>query len=253
MTIVIIDDDIHDIEYCKELLAKNFTCFETVICFTKPIEGLQYLNKHKPDLLIVDVEMPDLNGLDLLTHLKSPNTEVVFCTAHDKFAIEAYRHFAIGFLLKPFNEAKFISTITKALQRLPNNKIDSINNKLLIDSLALENKKIAIPTLGCIYFSKTIDIVRLESLDGYAKIYLVDGTIYLSSYGIKYFENFLTMPLFFRTHKSHLVNLKKIKKFFPDGTLVLDNDEHIPVARRRRKLLLEIFDKQSQNPYVKLD
>ncbi len=245
MTIVIIDDDISDIEYCKELLGKNFDAFEPPKYFTDPLEGLGYLNEHKPDLLIVDVEMPGLSGLDLLQRLKSPGTEVIFYTAHDKYAIEAYRHFALGFLLKPFNEAEFIAVIKKALDRLAHGKREPRNSKLLMDTLALESKKIAIPTLGCTYFSKIMDIVRLESVDSYAKIHLTDGNIHISSYGIKFFENFLTMPLFFRAHKSHLINLKKINKFFPDGTLVLDTGERIPVARRRRTGLLELFDRQN--------
>ncbi len=244
MTIVIIDDDISDIEYCKKSLSKNFDCFDTPQCFTDPLEGLEYLNEHNPDLLIVDVEMPNLTGLDLLKRLKSPNTEVVFSTAHDKFAIEAYRNFALGFLLKPYGQAEFIAIITKALQRLTSGKTRNTTSKLLLDMLALENKKIAIPTLGCTYFSNISDIIRLESVEGYAKIYLQDGNIHLSSYGIKFFENSLTMPLFFRAHKSHLVNLNKIKKFFPDGTLILDTGERIPVARRRRTSLMELFDSQ---------
>ncbi|WP_411032327.1 LytR/AlgR family response regulator transcription factor [Spongiimicrobium sp. 3-5] len=245
MTIVLIDDDISDIEYCKELLSKNFDGFDTLEYFTDPLKGLEYLNEHKPDLLIVDVEMPNLSGLNLLKDLKSPNTEVVFCTSHDKFAIDAYRHFALGFLLKPYNETEFIAIITKALHRLGSSKKEPVNNKLLLDTLALENKKIAIPTLGCTYFSKIMDIVRLESVDSYAKIHLTDGNIHISSYGIKFFENSLTPPLFFRVHKSHLVNVKKITKFFPDGTLVLDTGERIPVARRRRAGLLELFNGQS--------
>ncbi|WP_425235826.1 LytR/AlgR family response regulator transcription factor [Ulvibacterium sp.] len=244
MTIVLIDDDISDIEYCKKSLSTNFDCFDTPKCFTDPLEGLEYLNEHQPDLLIVDVEMPNMTGLELMKYLKSPNTEVIFSTAHDKFAIEAYRNFALGFLLKPYSQAEFIAVITKALQRLASGEKKNINSKLLLDMLALENKKIAIPTLGCTYFANISDVIRLESVEGYAKIYLQDGNIHLSSYGIKFFENSLTSPLFFRAHKSHLVNIQKIKKFFPDGTLILETGERIPVARRRRTSLLELFNSQ---------
>jgi len=250
MTIVLIDDDISDIEYCKKSLSANFDCFETPKWFTNPVEGLDYLNEHKPDLLIVDVEMPEMTGLDLLKRLRSPNTEVIFSTAHDKFAIEAYRNFALGFLLKPYSQAEFIAVISKAVQRLTSGKREKVNSQLLLELLTLENKKIAIPTLGCTYFSNISDVIRLESVDGYAKIYLEDGNIHLSSYGIRHFENSLTPPLFFRAHKSHLINIKKIKKFFPDGTLILESGERIPVARRRRTSLLELFNAENNGTNV---
>lgn len=242
MTIVIIDDNTSDIEYCKELLAKNFDDFNILECFNNPEAGLQYINEHRPELLILDMQMPGLTGLDLIKRLKSSNTEVLFYTSQAEFALEAYRHFALGFLLKPINEAEFVSIVSKAFQRLENGKKSNLsrNNNHLVGQ-AMENKKIAIPTLGCTYFSEIMDVVRLESVDSYAKIHLVDGNIHLSSYGIKFFEKFLTPPLFFRAHKSHLVNLKRVKKLFPDGTLVMDSGERIPVARRRRAELLELF------------
>ena len=118
MNVVLIDDDVSEIGYCKELFLKNFGHLGTLKCFSDSLEGLQFLNETRPDLLIVDVEMPNLNGLELLKRLRSPNTEIVFCTAHDKFAIEAYRNFALGFLLKPYNEADFIAIVSKAIQRL---------------------------------------------------------------------------------------------------------------------------------------
>lgn len=242
MTIVIIDDTVSDIEYCKELLAKNFDSCNILECFTNPKKGLEYVNEHKPDLLILDMEMPGLNGLDLIKRIKSPNTEVVFYTSHADFALDAYRNFALGFLLKPVNEAEFVGIVTKALQRLESGKKSPMGkDNLKVELQALENKKVAIPTMGCTYFPKIMDIVRLESVDSYAKIHLADGNIHLSSYGIKHFEKSLTAPLFFRVHKSHLINLKRVEKFFPDGTLIMDTGDRIPVARRRRAGLLELF------------
>lgn len=242
MNVVLIDDDLSEINYCRELFVKNFAHLGALQCFSNSTEGLHYLNETRPDLLIVDVEMPNLNGLELLKRLKSPNTEIVFCTAHDKFAIEAYRNFALGFLLKPYNEADFIAVVSKAIQRLKATVKDTVQNERQLEALELENKKIPIPTLGCTYFSSILDIIRLESVDSYAKIHLTDGSIHMSSYGIKFFEKILTMPLFFRTHKSHLVNLKKVSKLFTDGTLVLETGDRIPVARRRRPDLMAIFD-----------
>ncbi|UII78338.1 LytTR family DNA-binding domain-containing protein [Flagellimonas sp. CMM7] len=242
MNIVIIDDTTADIEYCKELLAKNFDNSNILECFADSVAGLEYVNKHKPDLLILDMEMPQLGGLDLIKQLKSARTEIVFYTSHAGFALEAYRNFALGFLLKPINEPEFVGIITKALHRLEQEKKGNLGLDNLKSALqALENKKVPIPTMGCTYFPKVMDIVRLESVDSYAKIHLADGNIHLSSYGIKHFEQSLTPPLFFRVHKSHLVNLKRVEKLFPDGTLVMNNGDHIPVARRRRAELLELF------------
>lgn len=243
ITVVIIDDAISDIEYCTELLTKNFDNLKILDGFTNPINGLDYVNSHKPDVLILDIEMPTLSGLNLIKRLKSPNTEVIFHTSHASFALEAYRTFALGFLLKPINEAEFVGIVTKALQRLGNGKRNHVGREsLTIELQALENKKVGIPTMGCTYFPKIMDIVRLESVDSYAKIHLADGNIHLSSYGIKHFEKSLRPPLFFRVHKSHLVNLKRVEKLFPDGTLVMGTGDRIPVARRRRAELIELFE-----------
>ncbi len=242
MTIVIIDDNLSDIQYCKELLHKNFNTITILDCFSDAIEGLRFVNENYPDLLILDVKMPDLNGFDLLHRLKSTHTEVIFYTSHAEFSLDAYRHLALGFLLKPVNEAEFVSIVTKAIQRMEiGKKDDTTTDENHLSLQVQENKIIAIPTLGCTYFSQVTDIVRLESVDGYAKIHLVDGNIHVSSYGIKFFEKLLTEPLFFRVHKSHLINLGRVKKLFPDGTLVMDTGERIPVSRRKRAKLLEFF------------
>jgi len=243
MNLVIIDDDLSDIEYFESLLNKNFNNFESIKGFNHPLEGLAYVNKEHPDLLILDMEMLEINGLDLLNRVKSPKTEIIFCTSHAEFAMEAYKNLVLGFLLKPYSESSFIAIISKAMQRLKNSKINTTSkNNANVTNSNLESQFIIVPTLGCTYFIKVVDIVRLESIDSYAKIYLVDGNCHISSYGIKYFESNLNFPIFFRAHKSHLINLTKVSKLFADGTLVLENDERIPVARRRRAKLLELFN-----------
>jgi len=242
MNTVLIDDDPSEVHYCTELFLKNFGHLGTLKSFSDPVAGLEYTNHNQPELLIVDMEMPRLTGLELIKRLRSPRTEIVFCTAHDKFALEAYRNFALGFLLKPYAEADFIAVISKALQRLNTTNREKVMGERQMEIMEIENKKIPIPTIGCTYFSHILDIIRLESVDSYAKIHLVDGSIHMSSHGIKFFEKMLTMPLFFRTHKSHLINLKKVSKLFTDGTLVLESGDRIPVARRRRPELMAVIN-----------
>lgn len=241
MNLIIIDDSASDIEYFKSLLVKNFNDFNNIESFTNPLEGLDYINEAHPDLLILDMEMPDIDGVDLLNRTKSPTTEVIFCTSHDQFAMEAFKSLALGFLLKPYSESSFIAIMSKAIQRLKSVK-DNNGFPNTIKPI-LDEQVITVPTLGCTYFLKISEIVRLESIDSYAKIYLTDGTFHISSHGIKYFETSLISPIFFRVHKSHLINLTKVKKLFTDGTLVLKNGEHVPVARRRRTELLSLFNK----------
>ncbi|MDO5980831.1 LytR/AlgR family response regulator transcription factor [Flavivirga spongiicola] len=241
MNLIIIDDSASDIEYYKSLLVKNFNDFNNIESFTNPLEGLDYINEAHPDLLILDMEMPDIGGIDLLNRIKSPTTELIFCTSHDQFAIEAFKNLALGFLLKPYSESNFIAIMSKAIQRLKSVKANNDFPKAI--KPILDEQVITVPTLGCTYFLKISEIIRFESVDSYAKIYLTDGTFHISSHGIKYFETSLISPIFFRVHKSHLINLTKVKKLFTDGTLVLKNGEHVPVARRRRTELLSLFNK----------
>ena len=247
MKLLIIDDSQSDIDYFKSLLTKNFNDFETVESFNNPLDGIAYINEMHPDLLVLDMEMPEISGLELLERIKSPETEIIFCTSHDEFAMDAFKHLALGFLLKPYNESSFIAIISKAIQRLKGVKTDTDSTKPATIASSFEEQVITVPTLGCTYFLKLSDIVRLESVESYAKIYLNDGTFHISSHGIKYFEANLVSPVFFRVHKSHLVNLTKVDKLFTDGTLVLDNGEHVPVARRRRTELLNLFNSLNNN------
>ncbi|MCO6175391.1 LytTR family DNA-binding domain-containing protein [Flavobacterium sp. NRK F10] len=244
MKIVIIDDNTIDLNKMKFRIEKYFPNINILGKFSDPRVGLEFIQKTPPDLLILDIEMPNMDGIKLLESLEFKSFETIFCTSHDKYALEAFKFFAIGFLYKPFSESEFIATMTTALSRMHSN-FQKFSNKPPVHSL----KQIAIPTQGCTYFTHFSDIIRIETINNYAKIYLVDGNMHLSSYGMRFYDEKLPEPDFFRPHKSHLVNVNYISKYFTDGTLVMKNGDKIPVARRRRNQLLDIFNNTS-NLYI---
>lgn len=244
MEIVLIDDNEKDIEIVNRNLLKFFkNSFKKISSFSDAKEGLEYINHNSPEIVILDIEMPNLGGFDLLKKAKAEATatEFIFYSSHGEFALEAFKNLAIGFLLKPIAEKDFIYVLTKVINLIYKPKIDLPDKHYNLDYVS---QIIPISTLGCTYLTKTRDIVRVESENNYSKIYLISGELYISSNGIAYYENTLKdNPYFFRTHKSHLVNLFWAEKYYPDGTLVMNTGDRIPVARRRKLDLLKGFKK----------
>ncbi|MDC8003368.1 LytTR family DNA-binding domain-containing protein [Aureisphaera galaxeae] len=247
MHVVIIDDNPDELEYNYQLLKKNFdSIVSEIFTFNIPEEGLEFINENEPDLLILDVEMPTMMGLDLIRRITSYRTRVVFCTAHEKYALDAFKSFAFGFLHKPYDESVFVTVVSKALNRIAKElHEDEMFEANPTGITNVEDVIVSIPTQGCTYFSKISEIVRVESVNNYAKVYLRSGEMYISAYGMRYFDKLLVAhPNFFRVHKSHIVNFSMAKKFFPDGTLIMFDGTHIPVARRRRTEMLKLFNAQ---------
>lgn len=208
--------------------------------------GITKVQEFKPDVLFLDVELGDGTGMDLLARLGPVNFPVIFITAHNKYAVDAFRFSAIDFLLKPIDPEELM----RSVERVKTQSNARISEQLQILKEVITNtlnndKKIVLRDNASIYFVKVADIIRCESDRSYTTFVLNDGKNIVVSKGIKEYEEILEPMGFTRTHQSHLVNVSKIKRFdkADGGHLVMENDDIVPVSQRKREEVIDFLSR----------
>lgn len=242
---IIVDDEQRSREALNGLIERY--CPEVFIISeaTGCNDGIDKARKFEPDLVFLDIQMPDGSGFNFLEAFDKINFEVIFTTAHDQFAIKAIKYSALDYLLKPVDPDELKVAIHKYLQKNDKGKIND-NIKVLLDNIKSpqnDAKKIILSTSEGMHIVSTDDIVRCESDDYYTNFFFVNGTSLLISKTLKQNEAMLSDFDFIRPHKSHLVNIKYIKSFLKvDGGYILMTDgSKIPVSRRKRESIVEIL------------
>ena len=201
------------------------------------------INELKPDLIFLDIELINGTAFDLLDKFETISFDIIFVTGHDEFAVKAFRYNAIDYLLKPVVFSQLKEAIFK-MEKLRNPKNIDVQVKHLLDSMKKKSfERILLHTQEGISIIPKQNIVRLESDGNYTIIFTNTGQKHLSSNNLKYYEDILPEPLFFRVHQSHIVNIDFIIKILKEdgGYVVIDNNKKIPIARRRKDEFLELL------------
>jgi two-component system LytT family response regulator len=244
---VIIDDEQHSIDTLKWKL-ENY-CPDVVVqaAFDSPAEGVEYLKKNPPDLLFLDIEMPMLNGFDVLEELgRDLPYNIIFITAYDNFGIQAVKFSALDYLLKPVQNKELKDAIDKHLKKIQQ-KIPAEQIDLLLNNVHAEKKgkvgKIALASKESIEFVDPQEIICCEANSNYTNVFLAEGRKRVISKTLKEFEDMLSPYHFFRPHNSFLVSLKRVKEFIrgDGGYLVMENKMKIPVSKSKREELMELL------------
>ena len=231
---VIIDDESKARNALKNLIAKHCSNIVVVAEADCVKAGIETINANFPDIVFLDVQMPDGTGFDLLEQLGDVDFKVIFASAYDKFAIQAFRFSAIDYLLKPVEPDMLIEACSKLTG---DNRITEINKKL---EVLLNNRnsfeKIALPTLDGINFVNIKEIIRCESDNNYTNIFLTGGRKFIVSKTLKEFDEMLSPFNFFRIHKSHLINLNYLQKYNKGegGYVIMEDGSELEVSRRRK-------------------
>ncbi len=239
---VIVDDSPFAAEALLTLVEKKFPYVTMEKVFNDPLEAVPYLKKNQVPLLFLDVQMPGLNGFELLEKIGSFKGHVIFTTSHDKFAAQAFRYHALDFLVKPV-DFKGLSEAMEKFQ-LAMEKGDLAGDLLLkARQLKLAVNKLGIPTMEGMAFVDINSIIRCESDNVYTIIFQEKEQI-VSSKNLGFYDNMLSDRGFFRVHTSHLINLNHIKKYVKgDGAYVVMNDgTNITIARRRKDDFMQLFE-----------
>ena len=238
---VIIDDDIGSIDILLGYIQEYCPDIEVLSTASEIESGAQEIIKHSPNLVFLDVEMPNGTGFDLMKKLNNKNFDVIFITAHNKYAVQAIKHSALDFLLKPFDEQDFLATIDKVRA---NSRNKSENYEVLLENLNSPTpKKLVIPNSTGYEYVPVGSIVRIESDRSYARIYLSNRRVIMVSKCLNEYQNMLCSNTFFRIHNSHLINLNHVVKYSrTDGGYVeMSDDKQIPVSRSKKELFLNVM------------
>ena len=238
MNTLIIDDEIFAIKNLKAIL-KLFDPDVNVVDTASTVEeAIEKIDKLKPELIFLDIEMPDGKGFEVLEKSNYKNYQVIFVTAYSDYAIKALRMNALDYITKPVDPDDLTAALAKARE---NNKHEKTQNfEYLIESNKKQSfDKVALPTSNGLKYVDLKDIIRLQASSNYTNIFIKSGKSILVSKTLKFFDKTLDESGFIRVHQSHLVNYKHISEFHRgDGSyLVLNNGEKIPVSKSKRSSL----------------
>jgi two-component system LytT family response regulator len=227
------------------LIEKHIPGEKEIKCCASPGEAIEVIGNFKPTLLMLDIEMPHMNGFDLLNRLGSWEFDVIFTTAYDKYAIKAIRFSALDYLLKPVDILDLQNAVNRHIVRKefqPGRQEKLMNN--LITNLQQPDSssfKLALSTMEGVFFFQPSSIIRCEGENNYTRFYFPDQKPLLVSRTMKEFEDILCDYDFIRVHKSHLVNKKFVKHLDKEGLLWLTDGSHISVSRRKKEEVVKIL------------
>lgn len=241
---IIIDDERQSRETLKKIIERYFADKVVVLYLAESVkEGVYAIKKYHPDVVFLDIEMPEENGFQLFGYFEQYDFEVIFTTAYKQYAIDAIKHAALDYLLKPIN---YID-LSEVLSRFEKKK-KSINNQVRIETL-LENfnnepdnyRKIALPTLDGFRLERVNNIMYCYADENYTIIVNSRNEKILVAKTMKYIEELLPVEIFFRIHKSYIVNMNFIKSYSKSEgyRITLENGTELDVATRRNDAFIK--------------
>ena len=242
ITATIVDDEPDCSESLVMLLERYYPEVKVLdICFSAET-AIQSIKEHPPQILFLDIEMPFMNGFELLEKLGQINFKLIFTTSYDQYAIKAIRFSALDYLLKPIDREELQKAVQKAAQHnlhpLPQ-QLDMLLQKLKNPTIPIN--KIAIPTMEGFQLVAAESIISCESESNYTYLFLKDKRKILASRNLKEMEEILEDYPFIRIHNSHIVNINEVEKYIKGegGYLIMSDGSIINVSRSRKDLLLK--------------
>jgi two-component system, LytTR family, response regulator len=238
---LIIDDEQHCITRMSGLLGEHCKgAVHLMDAFQSVEEGITGIKKLQPDLVFLDVQIHDKTGFDLLKQLGEINFEIIFTTAFEKYALQAFKFSAIDYLLKPVDADDLKHAVEKLKQKF--SKTDTTAKlEVLFNNMQNTSKRICVPVINGLVFLQVNDIIRCESDVNYTTIFLKDKQKLMVAKTLKEFEEMLTDYNFFRVHNSHLINLSYIKNYVKGkgGYIVMSDGSEIEVSTRRKEAFMK--------------
>ncbi len=241
---ILIDDEKSALLGLQNKVGELFPQLMIEAVFQKPEEAIEWLREHQPDIVFLDIKMPRMTGFELLSQLDKVEFQLIFVTAYCDYALEAIKKSAVGYILKPVDDDDLIKAVNKAIETIDLKKEAEQTKKVieLLHETLTETNKIIVPTSKGFSFIHTDDVIRIEGYEGYTKFHLTSGDEIVSSYNLGKFEKKLDNKLFFKCHKSHIINLKKVTGYENEGYILLENNHRVPISRVNKKVFLRLFE-----------
>lgn len=244
MKALIIEDEKKSREMLESLIKKNFTELLIVGLGKNVAEGVDLIKSLQPDLVFLDISMPDGTGFDVLEKVQGLKFEIIFTTATDKHALKAIKYSACDYLLKPIDIDELKLAVEKVLSKKSQNMPSMENLQFLIQNLkrADDNyNKITLPTGNAYEIVNIKDIIRCEADTSYTIFYLVGGKKLMVSASLKHYEDLLPSKDFIRIHHHHLINMNHVVRFLKTdgGYAIMSDNSQLEISRRKKDAFLE--------------
>ncbi len=246
LKVLIIDDETKSRETIKDMLEIFCHGIDVIAQADSVKTGISAIKQYNPDLVLLDIRMPDGTGFDLLRQIGPVNFKLIFITAYEEYAIKAFKFSALDYILKPIDPVELIEAIDKSKKMITNDSLNIQLNSFLsnIDASSKETKKIALKSMDSINLVEVNEIVRCESNGNYTSFHMTDGEEIVVSKTMKEFADILDDHDFFRVHQSHIINLRHLKCFIKnEDTCIMRDNSKVPVSFRKRDELIKFFKK----------
>jgi two-component system LytT family response regulator len=247
MKILLIDNEKEIRQVLKDMVIASSKGLNTIEEADGVASGILKINAFQPDIVLLDVEMNDGNGFDLLRQLINPSFQLIFTTAHNQYAIQAIKFSAIDYLLKPIDPVELNNSLLKAKEQIQHQTLQKQLSVLMqqFSNKPDLDKQLVLKDIDKTYFIKMNDILYCEAEGSYTKFYLTNSEPIFVSRNLRYYEELLSSTGFFRSHYSCLVNPSKIKIFdrkTDGGSLILEGGHIVPVSQRKKDLVLQLLE-----------
>jgi len=240
---VIIEDEEKSRELLNTLISKYCEGVNVVSTAENVETGVEAIRKHNPQLIFLDISMPDGSGFDLLGKVQDLKFDVIFTTATDKYALKAIKYSALDYLLKPIDGEELKNAVSKVSEKTSN--LASVENlTFLLQNLKQANdnyNKITLPTGNAYEIVNVKDIIRCEAEGSYTNFYLVSGKKIMVSASLKHYEDLLPEKDFIRVHHHHLINMQHVVRFLKTdgGYAVMSDGTQVEISRRKKESFLQ--------------
>lgn len=244
---VIIDDEIKSRELLNNMVAKHCPELSVVGMADSVNAGVELVKKHNPDIIFLDIEMPDGTGFDLLEQVQGTNAAIIFTTAYDRYAVKAIKFSALDYLLKPIDAEELKAAVSKIIEKKSNTS--SIENlQFLLQNFRKTDdsySKITLPTGQAYEIVNVKDIIRCEAEGSYTNFVLTNKRKLLVSFSLKHYEDLLPPEQFVRVHHHHLININHVVRYLKTdgGYAVMTDDSEIEISRRKKDAFLQRLHK----------
>lgn len=245
--VLIIDDESRTRSLLFTLLSRLDTPLQIHQDGESVASGVKAINEINPDILLLDIQLPDGTGFDILEQIGERDFCVIFITAHEEYAINAIKCSALDYILKPIDKNELSRAIDRAVKMLEDPKDQEPKYEALISNVSQDRKKIVLRTFESLYIVEIDSIVRCQSENNYTVFYLDDGRQIVTSKTMKEYEEALSYNFFMRCHRSHIINFNYVNRFDKNdgGKIILKNNDEIPLSRKFREPFFELLEKMT--------
>jgi two-component system, LytTR family, response regulator len=243
---IIIDDEQPAREALGNYVAEFCTDVKVVAMAESAKTGKKAIEAFHPDLVFLDVEMPNGSGFDLLREYEKIPFRVIFVTAYSEYAVKAFRFYATDYLMKPISIKELVEAVEKVKKEM-NHDLGSVNLEALtkfIRNPDEEIRTIIIPDMAGFHVLEIGDIIRCEAHDYCTDFFSAGGKKITSSKTLKHYEELLADFYFIRVHNSHMVNMKHVKGYLHEGTIQLSENHSAPLGNTYKKRFLDLFQRK---------